>query len=364
MTFMRRNPAPATGDLQTADVDALAAVVRALDGIDDADAAVSRALEAVRTGFGWEYASYWRVDEKDHVLRFDRESGTASEEFRAITATTDFRRGVGLAGRAWESGDLVHVEDLGQLRDCVRAPAAVRAGLRAGVCFPVRQQGRVVGTMDFSSRSTDPLPPVRIAVLRTVATLVSQALHRVDGAGQQRRATQDVDAVTSVLHQLSTARCEEDALSAGLETIRREFGWTYGSYWRLDPSIDALRFVQESGDAGASFRAVTLEATFARGVGLSGRAWAAEDLVFVEDLGELTDCVRAPVAQQAGVKSGVCLPVLVHGRVVGTMDFFATRTLTLSEGRRSALRNTAFLVGNALERFAAAAAWPPPARTC
>ena len=30
---------------------------------------------------------------------------------------------------------------------------------------------------------------------------------------------------------------------------------------------------------------------------LSGRAWARGDLVFVEDLGELTDCVRRPAAQ-------------------------------------------------------------------
>jgi methyl-accepting chemotaxis protein len=76
-------------------------------------------------------------------------------------------------------------------------------------------------------------------------------------------------------------------------------------------------------------------------------------LVFVEDLAEMTDCVRAPVAQRAGVKSGVCLPILVGGRVVGTMDFFATRTLVMSASRESALRNTAFLIGQAMERFAA-----------
>jgi methyl-accepting chemotaxis protein len=36
------------------------------------------------------------------------------------------------------------------------------------------------------------------------------------------------------------------------------------------------------------------------------------------------------------------------------MDFFATRTLILSPGREDALRNTAFLLGQALERFDAA----------
>ncbi len=105
---------------------------------------------------------------------------------------------------------------------------------------------------------------------------------------------------------------------------------------------------------------MTLAASFAKGVGLSGRTWAAQDLVFVEDLGEMTDCVRAPVAQRAGVKSGVCLPVVVGGRVVGTMDFFATRTLVMSESRGAALRNTAFLIGQAMERFAARAGCSRP----
>ncbi|MDI6100409.1 GAF domain-containing protein [Actinoplanes sp. NEAU-A12] len=95
-----------------------------------------------------------------------------------------------------------------------------------------------------------------------------------------------------------------------------------------------------------------MSASFAKGVGLSGRAWARDDLVFVEDLGEITDCVRRPAAQAAGVKSGVCLPIKIGGRIVGTMDFFATRTLIMTSSREAALRNTAFLVGQALERFA------------
>ena len=74
---------------------------------------------------------------------------------------------------------------------------------------------------------------------------------------------------------------------------------------------------------------MTLEARFREGEGLSGRAWKARDLVFVPDLGQVRDCCRAPVAQRAGVKSGVCLPIMMSGKVIGTMDFFATETLDL-----------------------------------
>jgi methyl-accepting chemotaxis protein len=85
-------------------------------------------------------------------------------------------------------------------------------------------------------------------------------------------------------------------------------------------------------------------------VGLSGRAWKQRDLVFIEDLGKVTDCVRAPVAQRAGVKSGVCFPIVIGRDVLGAMDFFSLTTLTLSPGRTEALRNVGQLVSSAIDR--------------
>ena len=61
------------------------------------------------------------------------------------------------------------------------------------------------------------------------------------------------------------------------------------------------------------------------------------------------DCVRAPAAGRAGVKSGVCFPIMVGGQVIGTMDFFVTETIQLSESRASALRNVQALVSQRLD---------------
>ena len=94
---------------------------------------------------------------------------------------------------------------------------------------------------------------------------------------------------------------------------------------------------------------VTLAASFAEGVGVSGRAWQRRDMVFVADLADVTDCVRAPAARRAGVKSGICFPILVAGQVIGTMDFFVTEYIELSESRASALRNVQALVSQRLE---------------
>jgi GAF domain-containing protein len=334
-------------------IAAVTAVVAALGEAGTSEDAVRTALEVVREQFGWAYGSYWRVDPADRVLRFAQESGDAGDEFRRVTRSASFAEGVGLSGRAWRRRDVVFVADLGELTDCVRAPAAQRAGVRSGVCFPLVEDGVVVGTMDFFTTETVALSPQRLDALRSVGVLVSQAVERVAAAERLADATQDVEAVNRVIREVTSAPTTEEARSRALEAIRTGFGWAYASYWAVDEQEHALRFVQESGDAGQEFREVTRGASFREGVGLAGRAWRARDLVFVADLGELTDCVRAPAAQRVGVKSGVCLPILVDGEVTGTMDFFATTTLELSDSRRDALRNTAFLVGQALERHAA-----------
>ncbi len=161
----------------------------------------------------------------------------------------------------------------------------------------------------------------------------------------------DNAAINAVMGALVNASTAEDAARMTLDAARAAFGWAYGSYWKVDPRDKALHFAVDSGDAGAEFRRVTMEASFQEGVGLSGRAWRNRDLFFSKDIGEMTDCVRAPVAQRAGVKSGVCFPILLNGEVIGTMDFFATETLDPSPGRLNALRSVGTLVSQSMQRL-------------
>jgi GAF domain-containing protein len=327
-------------------------VVQALGGARSVADATRIALDTIRQSFGWAYGSFWQVDPQAKVLRFAAESGNAGPEFRQVTLTASFAEGVGLSGRAWRARDLVFVADIGQLTDCVRAPVAVKAGVRSGVCFPLMAGDRVAGTMDFFT--TDTLDPSvqRLDTLRMVGLLVSQTLERLADAERQNAASADAGAVTAVLQAVSAATSAEQAARTALDAIRKEFGWAYGSYWHVDTRDNALHFVVDSGSAGEEFRRITQQASFAEGVGLAGRTWRKKDLLFVRDLGEMTDCVRAPAAQRAGVKSGVALPLIVRGTVIGTMDFFTTDALVeLSDSRAEALRNAVFLVAEAMQRI-------------
>jgi GAF domain-containing protein len=232
---------------------------------------------------------------------------------------------------------------------CVRWETAHAAGVLQGCFLPIVDDGRVVAIVEYFSRSELPFFGGRQAKWETIGRILGHARRSAHAQAGLRESLDDRVAVTTVVASVGAAVDEASALQTALDTVRTAFGWAYGSFWALDEDQQVLRFGVESGSAGDEFRQVTLSASFAEGVGLSGRAWKQRDLVFVRDLGEVTDCVRRPAAQRAGVKSGVCFPITVGGHVVGTMDFFVTETIELSESRASALRNVQTLVSQRFE---------------
>jgi hypothetical protein len=249
----------------------------------------------------------------------------------------------------------VFVDDLATVSNCRRAGAARANGMLSAFCYPVMHQGQVTAVLEYyASESIAPDPGRRIKVL-AIAKLADMAVLQAIAKAELQAIADDRLAVTDVVGSMMQAKDEMSATRIALETVRQAFGWAYGSYWTIKDQDDVLRFELESGSAGDEFREVTLQASFAEGVGLSGRAWRARDLVFVQDLAELTDCVRAPAAGRAGVKSGICFPIIVGGRVIGTMDFFTTVRVNLSESRLGALRNVQQLVSQRIESLRRAA---------
>lgn len=158
-------------------------------------------------------------------------------------------------------------------------------------------------------------------------------------------------AVLALLTALNDAACEKEALQASIDTIRLVFDLPYGSCWMLDPAAKLLRFHLDSGDITQEFRRLSVEGSFHEGIGLCGRAWRNRDVFSVPNLADLKDCFRAEAASAAGIQSAICLPVLMGGKVVATLDFFHQKTVTLSAERLGVLRHAADLIGQALERI-------------
>ncbi|MBK8190718.1 MAG: GAF domain-containing protein [Vampirovibrionales bacterium] len=325
-------------------------LIQKLSAANTFEKAVVTALDEVKNQFGWAYGSYWALDANDNVLRFSLESGSVTPEFQQVTQTATFRRGEGLSGKTWARMDLMFVQDLGEMTDCCRREPAQRAGVKSGVCFPIVLNGQFIGTMDFFTMEALTLSDERMALLKNVAQLVSATLERLAEAQHAQEAAENAQAMNEVLSAISVQNDVNSALRVALEKVKSAFSWNYGSFWILDKQENALRFSVDSGTVTPEFQRITQTARFRRGEGFSGKTWSKMDLLFVKDLGEMTDCVRRESAQRAGVKSGVCFPVVVNGDLYGTMDFFVTKTITPTEERLNVLRNISQLISQKIQQ--------------
>nr|WP_052311542.1 MULTISPECIES: GAF domain-containing protein [unclassified Actinoplanes] len=344
--FGSRQTAPEVSRPTPRDVEALEELILALDAaIDDVTAwriTVASTVESYDFGYG----AVWLAD--GGQLRLLHEVGRISGQVQAAGAGTVTRGDTGLIGQAFRTRQAAVAENPADCRDCRRCEAAMRAGMVAGVALPVTRGSEVLAVLEYYSASPLHLDAARREKFGAITRIAERARTSAVAAAELRQAADDRNAITTVVNRLGAAQDSATALRAALDAVRSAFGWAYGSYWEVDPDENVLKFQVESGSAGDEFRRVTLAATFAEGVGLSGRAWRSRDLVFVRDLQELTDCVRAPAAGRAGVRSGVCFPIMSGDRVVGTMDFFTSDYIELSESRAAALRNVQQLVNQRL----------------
>jgi hypothetical protein len=330
------------------DVEAVEAVVNALDeGVTDAAEAHRTIALTLGRELDLDYGAAWLPDDTGgFALAVD------SGRYATAMRTSGFDRllpSEGQAGAAVRSQEPVLSNESTDPATCGRWRAAQAAGATRGCVLPVVEGGRVVALYEFYNEAELPFFGGRQSKWKSLRRLLSHATKAALAKATLQETLDDREAVTTVVTEIGAASDQEQALRVALDTVRSAFGWAYGSYWALDEEAGVLRFQQESGSAGDEFRQVTLTASFAEGVGLSGRAWRARELVFVPDIGQVTDCVRAPAAQRAGVKSGVCFPLIIGGRVVGTMDFFVTTTIELSDSRAASLRNVQQLVSQRLD---------------
>jgi methyl-accepting chemotaxis protein len=331
-----------------ANLQGLSRFAQAMRGVETADAAARAALDVIRDAWGWDYGTYWVVDTREDVLRFAVESGTVSEDFRRAASQGTFREGEGVAGRAWKRRELFFIADLPQVADSALAAPALRAGVKSVVALPIIDDGKVIGVMDFFSLETLALSDQRKEVLGDIGSLLSGLIHALRLGEAATKAANYAKGVTQafiqVLDRITDAVTAEEVEQASLESIRESFGWTYGSCWMVDPKTNALKCSTESGSVSEEFSQVTLEAQFREGEGFCGRAWKARALVLVPDFSQVRDCSRAPAAQRAGIKAGVCFPILAHGKVIGTMDFLSGKELDLSQEWKDVLEAIARLL--------------------
>lgn len=157
-----------------------------------------RMLQAVARELEWEVGALWEVGPGRDVLRRTaawHEPGLDVEAFARLSEETCFRRGVGLPGRVWSSGEPAWIVDVREDPNFPRAPAAAAAGLRSAFAFPTGPVEGSFGVMELFTRERRRPDP---HLLETMATLGIQVGHYID-VRRAEQAVRDSEAVKSAI---------------------------------------------------------------------------------------------------------------------------------------------------------------------
>jgi diguanylate cyclase (GGDEF)-like protein/PAS domain S-box-containing protein len=145
----------------------------------------------------------------------------------------------------------------------------------------------------------------------------------------------------------------EDVVEALIETVCQYSGWDTGALWSVDPVGGKLRchtFWQGPDLAAERFEDESREKVFADGEGLSGTVWHTRAILWLPVLSEATIFERREAAAEAGLVSGVGIPVGTETSVHGILEFFSRARHEPDAPLQDALLGIAAQVGQFLER--------------
>src|SRR5258706_7355757 len=113
-------------------------------------------------------------------------------------------------------------------------------------------------------------------------------------AADQKSAELGVQYATAIV--LAESATLAQAVPKILQAICETLGWEHGAVWEVDRGANVLRCVDTWHPPAtpiAEFDAVSRRTTFAPGIGLPGRVWAARQPTWISDVAVDTNFPRA-----------------------------------------------------------------------
>src|SRR6266571_2579845 len=161
-----------------------------------------------------------------------------------------------------------------------------------------------------------------VGTMTITALVVAAVVSEGEGFAQRLRMR---DAVSRILADSTTLK---QAAPKIMQDLCEVAGWDVGAMWQVDRAAKELRCVEfwhVPSLKVAEFAAVTLQRTFVPGIGLPGRVWTSGQPAWIPDLTQDGNFLRAPSAQKAGLRRGVCFPIKLGDEVLGVVECFGRR---------------------------------------
>jgi signal transduction histidine kinase len=245
------------------------------------------------------------------------------------------------------------------LQPYVLFPLLIWAALRFG------QHGSVLATFVVAAmaiwRTATGLGPFAMGTLNEslvalqlfMGVVAVTMLFFAAGVTERRRADRRARMNHSVARVLADAPTLEEVMPGILGAICNSMEWDCGNVWTADSGTGTLRHAagwHRPGGALDRFERTAAEVSFPPGVGMAGRVWAESRPIWVPDIASEANIVRAQVASDLGLRSGVGFPILLGREVYGVMTFFSRRVQAPDEELLQTMAGLGSQIGQFIQR--------------
>lgn len=158
----------------------------------------------------------------------------------------------------------------------------------------------------------------------------------------------------SVAATSNQATSIEYAIKTVLRLVAEYMEWPVGLAYIFDSKTNMLRstglwFLKDE-SRFQNFANVTQMATLECDIGLSGCVWENLTPIRITDLSNDKNFKKVSLLSDIGVKSGFAFPVIVHGKVVYVLEFFAHDMVEISHDMQLIMEETANQLSQVIER--------------
>src|SRR5437762_6523178 len=187
-----------SGDDHSEQLNLLQTITLEVAAATDLSSALEIVLRRVCEKTGWVLGHAWVPNTDGTVL----ELGSAwycgdgdLKPFRAVSEASQFKPGIGLPGRVWESKQPAWLEDVTNDPNFPRSTAARTAGLRTGVGIPILARSKVIAVLEFFMRESRSQNEQLVKVIAAVAAQLGLVMER-------KGATEELSRINEILHSI------------------------------------------------------------------------------------------------------------------------------------------------------------------
>lgn len=262
----------------------------------------------------------------------------ASTEHPEIAGRARLARGVGLVGRVYQTGKSIFVADE-LLEHPIRRelPGLDETGARSAAVIPIPGTEGCAGVVYLTRQNPWAFTSREQAKIEARVRDLSIALAAFRVGRDVGSKVNQMGVINEVTDTIAGSPYLEEVLQLLVGITARRFNYRVVTVRLLDESRQELilRATQATNKAYQKKRAIKL------GESIAGRAIASGQPIIVEDVQRSEEYIGHDLAEEQGLHSMVCVPLVVQNRPVGVMSCYTSEVRSFTEDEIAVLETLA-----------------------